>query len=355
VPSIHTSVTAEDKNRFLRYAFYLMPLERQCKVEPERIIAISEDIKLQGRGKVKLTLTERRIIVERKASLFSNKLATVIALNYSQINGISQEGNSSIKVSYTENAKPASLVLVANSSSSALSILNQVSEILQASKRKLEEEVQKKKQAEREDLLFVVYLYESMINIWSMISPTRDMLNEIGQGEWRNAEVHAKSILTAAEGLIKGTETNLRQVMANFSEAIKSHSPLAVNEKVSELFAELGTTVHSKTPISKKWTQYAREMHPNWSSLSYFMLLTLAVNELLVSTELGKQREIDQAIRSIRRLLPVVETKIGKRLVEIVNNAITTKNLSDISQRISNLLLDELQDYLTKAASVESI
>ena len=332
-----------------------MPDERQRKVEPERIIAISEDIKLQGKGKVKLTITERRIIVEQKASLFSSKLVAVIALNYSQINGISQEGNSSIKVSYTENAKLASMVFVTNSSSSALSILNQVSEILQANKRRFEEEAQKKKQVEREDLLFVAYLYESMINIWSMISPTRKMLNEIGQGEWGNAEVHAKTILTAGEELTKGTETRLRQAMANFSEATKSRSPLAVNEKVSVLFSELGTTVHSKTPISKKWTQHAREMHPNWSSLSYFTLLALALNELLLSTELGKQREIDQAAGRIRRILPVVETKIGKNLVEIVNGAITGKSPSNISQKISNLLLDELQDCQTKAASLEPI
>jgi hypothetical protein len=327
-------------------------MNKRVQAEPERVIATSEGIELQGRGKVKLTITERRIIVEKKASLISKKLATVIALSYSQINGIAQEGNSSIKVSYAENSKPASIIFVTKSSSSALSIMNQVLEILQTGKRRFEEESQKKKQAEMDDILFVVYLYESMINIWAMVSPIREMLSAIGQGEWGKAEVHAKSILTAAEELIRDAETNLGQAMADFSEAIKSRSPQAVNEKISALFLELGTAVNSKTPISRKWSQYTREIHPNWSSLSYFVLFALGVNEMLVSSELGKQREVDETVSKIRRILPVIETKISKYFVDSFNDAIRAKEPFSVPQKISNLLLDELQKYLTKAASV---
>jgi len=322
------------------------------QAEPERVIATSEGIELQGRGKVKLTITERRIIVEKKASLFSNRLATVIILDYSQINGITQEGNSSIKVSYTENSKPANITLVTKSSSSALSIMNQVLEILQTGKKKFEEEAEKKRSNEMDDTLFVIYLFESMINIWAMVSPVREMLSAIGQGEWGKAEVHSKSILTAAEELIRDAETNLGQAMADFSDAIKSRSPLAVNEKVSVLFAELGTAVNSKTPISKKWAQYTREIYPNWSSLSYFILFALGVNEILVGSDLGKQKEVDEAISRIRRILPVIEIKIGKYLVDSFNDAIRAKDPFSVPQKISNLLLDELQKYLTKAASV---
>ncbi|MBM3897559.1 MAG: hypothetical protein FJ358_03420 [Thaumarchaeota archaeon] len=322
------------------------------QAEPERVIATSEGIELEGRGKIKLTITERRIIVEKKASLISKKLATIIALSYSQINGISQEGNLSIKVSYTENSNPASITFVTKSSSSALSIMNQVLEILQTGKKKFEEELQKRKQAEMDDILFVVYLYESMINIWTMVSPVREMLSAIGQGEWGKAEVHAKSILTAAEELISDAETNLGQAMADLSEAIKSRSPPAVNEKLSALFLELGAAVNSKTPLSRKWTQYSREIHPNWSSLSYFALFALGVNEILVSSELGKQKDVDEAINKLKRILPVIETKIGKYLADSFNDAVRAKELFSIPQKISNLLLDDLQKYLTKAASV---
>ncbi|MCS4538800.1 MAG: hypothetical protein HYY67_08090 [Thaumarchaeota archaeon] len=322
------------------------------QAEPERVIATSEGIELQGRGKVKLTITERRIIVEKKASLFSNKLAPVIILDYSQISGITQEGSSSIKVSYTENSKPASITFVAKSTSSALSIMNQVVEILQTGKRKFEEEAEKKRKEEMDDTLFVIYLFESMINIWAMVSPVREMLSAMGQGEWSKVEVHAKSILTVAEELIRDAETNLGQAMADFSEAIKSRSPLAVNEKVSALFAELGTAVSSKMPISKKWAQYTREMYPNWSSLSYFLLFALGLNEMLVGSELGKQKEVDEVISRIRRILPVIEIKIGKYLVDSFNDAIRAKDPFSVPQKISNLLLDELQKYLTKAASV---
>jgi hypothetical protein len=327
-------------------------MNKRVQAEPERVIATSEGIELQGKGKVKLTITERRIIVEKKASLISKKLATVIALSYSQIDGITQEGNSSIKVSYTENSKPGSITFVTKSSSSALSIMNQVLEILQTGKKKFEEESQRRKQAEMDDILFVVYLYESMINIWAMVSPAREMLSAISQGEWGKAEVHAKSILASAEELIRDAETNLGQAMADFSEAIKSRSPPAVNEKISSLFLELGVAVNSKTPISRKWSHYSREIHPNWSSLAYFVLLALGVNDMLVSSELGKQREVDEAISKIRRILPVIETKIGKYLVDSFNDAVRAKELFSVPQKISNLLLDELQKYLTKAASV---
>jgi len=322
------------------------------QAEPERIIATSEGIELQGRGKVKLTITDRRIIVEKKASFFSNRLATIITLDYSQINGIIHKGNSSIKVSYTENSKPANITFVTKSSVSALSIMNQVLEILQTGKKKFEEEAEKKRKEEMDDILFVIYLFESMINIWAMVSPVREMLSAIGQGEWGKAEVHAKSILTAAEELIRDAETNLGQAMADFSDAMKSRSPLNVIEKVSALFAELGTAVNSGMPISKKWAQYAREPYPNWSSLSYFLLFALGVNEMLVASELGKQKEVDEAISRIKRILPVVEIKIGKYLVDSFNDATRAKDQFSVPQKISNLLLDELQKYLAKAANI---
>ena len=312
------------------------------QAEPEKVIATSEGIELRGRGKVKLTITERRIIVEKKGPLFPNRFATAIILDYSQINGIAQEGNSSIKVNYTENSKPASITLVAKSSSSALSIMNQVLEILQTGKKRFEEEAEKKRKEEMDDTLFVIYLFESMINVWAMVSPVREMLSAMGQGEWDKVEVHAKSILTAAEELIRDAETNLGQAMADFSEAIKSRSPLVVNEKVSALFVELGTTVNSRAPISKKWAQYTRETYPNWSSLAYFLLFALGVNQMLVGSELSKQKEVDEAISRIRRILPVIEIKIGKYFVDSFDDAIRAKDPFSVPQKISNLLLDEI-------------
>lgn len=322
------------------------------QVQPEKLIATYEDIELQGRGKVRFTVTERRVIVEKKASIFSKNLMTIMAVDYSRINSISQDGDSFIKIDYADNFKPATAVFIAKDKGSALSIMNQISEILQESKKRLEEEAKKKKQAEVDDALFVIYLYESMIAIWSMISPIREMLSTIRQGDWNKSEVHANNILSAAYELTKDSETNLAQAMGNFYDAIKSRSPEAVNERISEMFLALGATVNSKSPISNRWLQYSRSAHPNWSSMPYFLMFALGVNDLLVSSELSKNKEVEEAIRKIKRILPIVEVKVGKYLVEGFTEAINAKDIFGIPQRISNLLLDELQKYLTKAANL---
>lgn len=319
------------------------------QAQPEKIIAIYEGIELEGTGKVKLTITGTRLIAEKKASMFSKKLATAMVVEFQKITGLTQDGESGIKVSHTIDSQVLTEVLVANSKSQALSIMNQISESLQEGRKRQEEDVRRKKQAEMMDVLFTSYIFESIIDVWSSVSAIHRLLDAIRQGDWDRAELEVKAIITAVNNLVKDSEVKLPT--EEFLVALQTHSPEMLNSKVSELLAGLGEIAGSKTPISKKWFNYSIESNPNWSSVSYFLLFALSVNELLLNAELGKMQEMEDHIARINKMLPVIEVKVSKDLASEVNASLNNRAVSEIPQRVARVLSTNLQRHLNKASA----
>ena len=327
----------------------LVGARNNVQVQAEKIVAVYEGIELEGTGNVKLTITGTRLIAEKKASRFSKKLATAMLVDFEKITGLTQDRESGIKVSHAIDSQILTEVLVADSKSQALSIMNQISERLQAGKKQQEEEAQRKKQAEMTDVLFTSYVLECMIDVWSSVSAIRGLLGAVRQGDWEGAELEVKVITKAVNDLIKNSKVKLPTDA--LPEALQKHSPEMLSGGVSDLLGRLGKMAGSKTPLSGKWSNYWRESNPNWSSVSYFLLFALSVNELLLNAELGKKREMEDCITRTKQMLPVIELKVGKDLVREVNGSLNNTLISEISQKISKALTGDLQKHLNAASA----
>ncbi len=318
-------------------------------MQPEKIVATYEDIELKGTGKVKLIITGTRLIAEKKASRFSKKLATAMIVDFQKITDLTQDGESGIKVSHNIDSQVLTEVLVANGKSQALNIMNQISGSLQEGKKQQEEEMQRKKQAEMMDVLFTSYVLECLIDVWSSISAIHRLLGAVRQGDWDKADLEVKAIIIAVNDIVKDSEVKLPTDA--LLEAFREHLPQVLGSRVSELLAVLGEIAGSKIPISKKWSNYSRESNPNWSSVSYFLLFALSVNELLLNAELGRTHEMEACIARAKKMLPIIEVKVSKDLASEVNASLDNRAVSEIPQRVARVLSGDLQRHLNRIST----
>lgn len=327
----------------------LVRVRDNVQVQPEKIVAIYEGIELEGTGRIKLTVTNTRLFAEKKVSRFSKKLATAMVVDFQKITGLMQDGESGIKVSHAVDSQVLTEILVASSKSQALAIMNQISESLQEGRKRQEEDMWRRKQVEITDALFASYVLESIISVWGSISAIQRLLSAVRQGDWDRADLEIKAVTTAVNDLIKDSEVNLP--IDGLLGALQAHSPEMLNSKVSELLAVFGKIAGSETPLSKKWSNYSMESNPNWSSVSYFLLFSLSVNELLLNAELGKMEEMEECTARTKKMLPILEVKVGKDLASEVNAALNSKAVFEIPQRVVRVLSGDLQRHLNKASA----
>lgn len=321
-------------------------MKSHVEVQSEKIVAIYDSIVLEGKGKVKLTITDKRIFAEKRASMFSKRLTTVMDADFGRIVNVEQHGEASIKVSHTADLRTSTAVFTAQSKSQSLALVNYILDRLFENKKKLEEDAKRKQNVATADVLFTAYLLESMLGIWAIVTPLHKIMTAIREREWEKAEVHASIVSTVANELGKNSDFDLDSAIRAFSDAVKSRSPENVNTKVSELLSKVGSLAGSSAPASKKWAQYSRDANLNWLSISYFLLFALSVNELLLSLELDKAQDVEGSVSKIKKLLPIMEAKVGKYLTDCVSELLSNKSFPEISSRVSDILSSELQKSL---------
>lgn len=321
----------------------------------ESIISKYEGLKLAGKGTVKLVMTDKRFIFEKKANPLSRKIRSVLTLNGGIIDSVEQEKDFAITIKYRDGDIIRLAKIVPKNPTDSIELIQKIESMIDLFSQSEKAKTFAERQSQLRDIKFITYVLESCSKIWELTDISFTLLRLLGAEDWDSAEMSVKRFNKITKSLVNENSFNLDKSLDSVELAIASRSIEKISDSLADFFNTIGEIVNSDMPPEDEWNQYESSSIPNWSSVAYLLLFALALNHGRLFTEMGIENEKDIASSKIRELSPIMKEKFRNDIFDpdglgSGKNGINMVVMDRILDEFSAHLRDTLQECLKKAS-----
>ncbi len=318
---------------------------------PEKIISKYDPVTIEGQGKGRLVVTSRRIIFEKKKGFISSKVIPQITIDVRSLISVDQSDDFGVKISHQEEGKGAiSHKVIPNNPTEAIEIVQTISSML--GERKLAKD--RKELSERDlklmETKYLSYILDVGSKIWELTSLSFSMLRGLGLEDWDRTEDALERLSKTTSSLTKDNSFDFDNKVDLIRSSVKSRSIQKVGESISVFIEALGNDLNSAAPPASEWKDYVGQRNPDWGSLSYLFLFSLALSEGSAFTENAQEGEREAALSKAKKLIPILGVEFREDIFKDASTDEDQPPFEEMASKFNTYLRDALQDSLRETS-----
>lgn len=293
--------------------------------------------------KGRLLISKNIIIFEKKVGLIVKKFEHEFSIKIESIKKIEKEGYSKIVISHKNNEVKTKLTL--DTPIETNEIIEKINNIINESIR-MEQE---KKQSEIDDRVnqanYVIYIYNIVFKLWSLVSLLFIIMKETTQNNWDAVDAKINNFNDLILEL-DNNKINLNDEAKNIKTSIKSRDSITIINSIKLMISSLGKYFEGQIPYAD-WKDYMTTTKPRWENLQFFYLFTLSVFQsyYFENMEMLEGKKISQA--NVIKYMPIINIHFANELFD--KTKYSTKTLRETTDTIEQLINEttvKLEDLL---------
>ena len=317
---------------------------------PERIISKYESVKLEGKGMGRLVLTDRRIIFEKKKGILSSKVIPEVTIDARALISVEQLQDFGVKIVHEGKKETISHKVTPNNPTDAIEIVQTISSMLGERKLIRDKSELSEKDSKMAKAKYLSYVLDTGSKIWELTSLSLSMLRGLGFEDWDRAEDIFERLSRTTASLSEENSFDFSNEIDLIRTSVESRSPEKVGEAISGFLDTVGNQLSSTTPTASEWKDYIHQENPNWDSLSYLFLFSLAVNEGIAFEENALESEKQTALSSAKKLIPILGVEFSQDLFKDLKTEGNEARFAEMASEFNVYLRDALQDSLRETS-----
>lgn len=317
---------------------------------PERIVSKYEQVKLEGQGMGRLVLTDRRIIFEKKKGILSSKVIPQVTIDTRALISVEQLQDFGVKIVYEGEKETISHKVTPNNPTDAIEMVQTISSMLGERKLIRDKSELSEKDSKMAEAKYLSYVLDAGSKIWELTTLSLSMLRGLGFEDWDRAEDVFERLSRTTGSLSEENSFDLSNEIDVMRTSVQSRSTEKVGEAISSFLDRVGKQLSSITPAASEWKEYIHQKNPNWGSLSYLFLFSLAVNEGIAFEENGLESEKQTALSNAKKLIPILAVEFSQDLFKDLKTEGDGTRFAEMASEFNTYLRDALQDSLRETS-----
>ena len=304
------------------------------EVEEEELLAELKNVRLEGIGKGKLILTDKRIEFEHRGGfLFPPKVELSIELTdiaTARLNDTSHtllldwaEGNGEQTIS--------KLILPETDTASHLhrSLNKKLKSLRQAA------ELQERRAC------YQAFLWGTGYLVWMLAEYLAQMMTQLTEEDWDSVDISLANIEEASRTLLTECSLDIYNPVSALSDAICSRESMLAFRCVMDTYQSIGTALSDDLTLDKGWEDVASEDSPGlrWCDIRYIFLFAGRYKLLSWWLQLGEDRKFEDSLPRLLDLLSILAYRVSRqsRLGGFTADVDSSKAMDSIDSAAKNL------------------
>jgi len=298
----------------------------------------------------RLVLSDRRIIFEKKKGILSSKVIPEVTIDARELISVEQLQDFGVKIVHEGKKETISHKVTPNNPTDAIEIVQTISSMLSERKLIRDKSELSEKDSKMAKAKYLSYVLDTGSKVWELTSLSLSMLRGLGFEDWDRVEDIFERLSRTTASLSEENSFDFSNEIDLIRTSVESRSPEKVGEAISGFLDRVGNQLSSTTPTASEWKDYIHQENPNWDSLSYLFLFSLAVNEGIAFEENALESEKQTALSSAKKLIPILGVEFSQDLFKDLKTEGNEARFAEMASEFNVYLMDALQDSLRETS-----
>lgn len=280
--------------------------ETMADLQEEKLLAQLKNVKSEGAGKGRLSLTNKRIEFERKSGLFSTPRRE-FSVNLPLVSSAEVEDASNTLVLewFQENSERIVNRLHLPRGDASTNLCRSLNEILDL--LRLEAEQQQHR------VSYQAFLWKTAYQVWVMAELLLQTVQELTHEDWDAVDASLNKVRETANVLTAEGAIDIADSVQTFTEAVTSRDALLILQQIVVALRAIGTALDDAPP-TEEVEDLALESSPGlkWRDIRYIFLFACRYRLLLLWQQLGESDDIEDSLPRLTKLSSIVKEAISK-------------------------------------------
>jgi len=318
----------------------------------ENIIMKHDDLLVNGHRKVNLTITDKRLIFEKKANLLSRRNVPIITISAESLKNIKQIENFQIEIEYIDQSESKNVILSSKRPTDSIEISQSLNSILN-SYRKMRTEIEEVgKESKLSEVKFKNYILNLSIQIFNGTNINFNILDLLEIQDWIEIDNSVKELEENANNMINNGGLEIKEYTKEIKKSVLSRSNTKVIDSINKYFIEMATLLDNNDPPNIDWENFQSNSKINWSMIKYMFLFTITINHAIFNIR-KNQEDIKMMFSKINNILNIIESIFDIKFENDFKEEEREKNIKKLEKTkklMRELLNKQLEDSFKEAS-----
>ncbi|MEE6246003.1 MAG: hypothetical protein VX368_01615 [Thermoproteota archaeon] len=308
---------------------------------------------VDGHGKANLTITDKRLIFEKKANILSRKSVPIITISAESLKNVKQIENFQIEIEYVNNSELKNVVLSSKSPTDSIEISQSLNSILN-SYRKMRSEIEEAgKESKLSEVKFKNYILNLSIQIFNGANINFNILDLLEIQDWIEIDNNVKELEENTENMAKNGGVEMKEYTKDIENAVLSRSNVKVIDSINKYFTEMAVLLDNNEPPNVDWENFQSNSKINWSVVKYIFLFTITINHTIFNIRKNKEK-IETLFSKLDDIANIIESIFDVKFENDFKEGEYEKNIKELDERKNTMkkLLDKQLENSFKEASM---
>ncbi len=298
-------------------------------LEEEKLLAQLKDARLDGVGKGKLSLTNKRVEFERRSGFLSPpRVEFSIALSEVSSAKIKDASNTLMLEWLDGNGERVLTQLVLPESDATTHLCRSLNKKLKVLRQVAE--------LQERRACYKAFLWKTAYHIWLMADLLSQAVQQLTHEDWDAVDASLNEAMESAKALSLESALDVNDAVHGLIKSVSSRDALLVLRNITATLKSVGTALSSDLPSDEKWEDLALEDSPglNWRDIRYIFLFTSWYKLLSLWHQLGETKKIEDSLPRLVTLLSILADRISRQ--SHLGSSATGKDDSSITDSIDS-------------------
>lgn len=311
-----------------------------------------DDLLVNGHRKVNLTITDKRLIFEKKANLLSRRNVPIITISAESLKNIKQIENFQIEIEYIDQSESKNVILSSKRPTDSIEISQSLNSILN-SYRKMRTEIEEVgKESKLSEVKFKNYILNLSIQIFNGTNINFNILDLLEIQDWIEIDNSVKELEENANNMINNGGLEIKEYTKEIKKSVLSRSNTKVIDSINKYFIEMATLLDNNDPPNIDWENFQSNSKINWSMIKYMFLFTITINHAIFNIR-KNQEDIKMMFSKINNILNIIESIFDIKFENDFKEEEREKNIKKLEKTkklMRELLNKQLEDSFKEAS-----
>jgi hypothetical protein len=287
----------------------MSPQVGQISPQPHEDIALVQlkNVRVDGVGKGRLSLTDHRIEFEHKEGLFSTPHRE-LSIELSSVRSVEvDEASYAVLLDWTnpDGERVMSRLLLPRGEA-ADDFCQSVDRIL--------ERLRYEAKLERQKAAYQTFIWTTAYNMWATVGTMAMIPRELAREGWPAVDASLKEVQAGANALAEAGAVDITSSVQALMQAASSREPPVVLRSVTANLEAIATALQGGLPNSDEWDDLTPDdmVGLSWQDLRYVFLFAARYNLLPFWQRLGQSSKVDDSLARLARFSSILERKLPR-------------------------------------------
>lgn len=300
-----------------------------AELAEERLVAPLRNVKLEGVGKGKLSVTSQRLEFETKSGILSQPHVE-FSIDLTDISSAKVKDDSLILEWLNEERQRVVRRLFLPKGDAATNLCRSLTNAIKL--LKYEAELRERRAR------YQAFLWKAAYQIWVLGGLLLGVVQELTHEEWEAVDADLSEAREIAGVLSLEGACDIGPSIEGLIETTSSHDAPLVLRKLTATVEGIGKALHGEPPLALEWRELAEEVSSglNWRDMPYLFLLAASYRLISLQKHLGAADNTDGSLPRLVRLASLLDQRLS--LGSQISDVPGEEDASIVAGRIDELV-----------------